>query len=423
MRVLLLQLDGKMPNLALMRLSAHHKALGNAVDLSINGIPKGDYDAIFASAIFTKSKQAIDDVLSLYPNAVVGGTGSGYNVTLEELGLHDTKADYSLYPDFDCSIGFTQRGCRYKCPFCVIPEKEGRVTEAQNIHEIWRGEPYPKKLILLDGDFFGQPNWRDRIEEICEGGFKVCFMQGINVRTLKKDEASALASIDYRDTKFKTRRIYTAWDNTKDERAVFRGIELLLSNGVKADNLMVYMLIGYRDDETVKDWEYRRRCLRKLGVRPYPMTYKRNRLTVGYQRWIIGAYDKRIKWKDWERARYNPRNLNRKDKIMARMKMDSGPDLVTLNEPIEAPDKNKYTHGIVIAPHDIARGKLIAIEFIPFNPTTGHILIAENGTPARVARLVEEVTAFKVKTPGRGRKPGGKNKKGKDGGGDEGKSV
>ena len=32
-RILLVQLDGKMPNLALMRLSAHHKALGDSVTL------------------------------------------------------------------------------------------------------------------------------------------------------------------------------------------------------------------------------------------------------------------------------------------------------------------------------------------------------------------------------------------------------
>jgi len=109
---------------------------------------------------------------------------------------------------------------------------------------------------------------------------------------------------------------------------------------------------------------------------------------------------------------------------MAKMKMDSGPEVVTLNEPIED-DKEKYTHGIVVAPHDIARGKLIAITIIPYNPITKHMMVAADGTPDRVARLVEEVSAFKVKTPGRGRKPGSKNKKGgnKDGGGDEGKSV
>lgn len=33
MNVLLLQLDGKIPNIALMRLAAHHRALGDVVVL------------------------------------------------------------------------------------------------------------------------------------------------------------------------------------------------------------------------------------------------------------------------------------------------------------------------------------------------------------------------------------------------------
>ena len=49
--------------------------------------------------------------------------------------------DYSIYgASFAASIGFTQRGCRLKCPFCVVPRKEGG---------IWRGEPYPRHLHLL----------------------------------------------------------------------------------------------------------------------------------------------------------------------------------------------------------------------------------------------------------------------------------
>jgi hypothetical protein len=33
MRVLLLQLDGKLPNIALMRVAAHHRAQGDDVEL------------------------------------------------------------------------------------------------------------------------------------------------------------------------------------------------------------------------------------------------------------------------------------------------------------------------------------------------------------------------------------------------------
>jgi hypothetical protein len=31
----------------------------------------------------------------------------------------------------------------------------GAVTEEQTIHDIWRGEPHPREVLLLDNDFFG----------------------------------------------------------------------------------------------------------------------------------------------------------------------------------------------------------------------------------------------------------------------------
>jgi radical SAM superfamily enzyme YgiQ (UPF0313 family) len=39
--------------------------------------------------------------------------------------IENLKPDYSLYPGFDYSIGFSTRGCFRNCHFCVVPEKEG----------------------------------------------------------------------------------------------------------------------------------------------------------------------------------------------------------------------------------------------------------------------------------------------------------
>jgi hypothetical protein len=74
---------------------------------------------------------------------------------------------------FAASIGFTQRGCRLKCG--VVPKKEGKPRSVNSIYSIWRGEPWPKHLHLLDNDFFGQPReqWEARIDEIKRGNFKV----------------------------------------------------------------------------------------------------------------------------------------------------------------------------------------------------------------------------------------------------------
>ena len=40
---------------------------------------------------------------------------------LEDIGIKTKQQDYGLYPHYRHSIGFTQRGCRLKCPFCLTP--------------------------------------------------------------------------------------------------------------------------------------------------------------------------------------------------------------------------------------------------------------------------------------------------------------
>lgn len=40
------------------------------------------------------------------------------------------------------------------------------------------------------------------------------------------------------------------------------------------------------------------------------MPFIRTPELVGFQRWVIGAYDKGISWEAWSRAKYNPRKLS-----------------------------------------------------------------------------------------------------------------
>src|SRR5208282_3180824 len=134
-----------------------------------------------------------------FPGAIVGGTASGSNIKVEEIVGDSRGYAYDDYPKFDASLGFTQRGCRLSCKFCVVPGKEGKPQSVSTITDIWRGPGHPKHLHLLDNDFFGQPDdqWRARLTEIRDGGFKVCFNQGLNVRLMTPEAARELATVDY----------------------------------------------------------------------------------------------------------------------------------------------------------------------------------------------------------------------------------
>ncbi|MFQ5539355.1 MAG: hypothetical protein ACE5FB_03060, partial [Candidatus Binatia bacterium] len=240
MKILLIQLDGKLPNLALMRIATHHRRKGDSVLLRRSYTEKlwdPTWDKVYISLIFQRTRETAEKALQVYPEAIVGGTGWDETLTIEDIGIYDIEPDYLDYPQFHQSLGFTQRGCRLKCPFCVVPRKEGAVRWNNSITEIYRGEPWPRELVLLDNDFFGHPEWPKRIDEILAGRFKVNFNQGINARMLTDETAAAIASVNYRNVKFTHKQIYTAWDNRKDERRLFAGLEALVKYGVQPSEI------------------------------------------------------------------------------------------------------------------------------------------------------------------------------------------
>lgn len=305
------QLDGKLPNLALMRLSAWHKARGDRVHFYTDptgGMFEPEYETVYGSAIFTKSRPLVERMMRAFPGAIVGGTGTDSPATVEGIVPAQFAAlDYEPWDNerlrakdrFRASIGFTQRGCRLKCSFCVVPAKEGKPASVATIADIWRGAGHPKHLHLLDNDFFGNPEWRDRLAEVREGGFKVCFNQGINVRILTNEIARELATINYRDDGFKTKRLYTAWDSLGDERIFFRGVDRLETAGVSPSHLMAYMLVGYDPAETWTDIFRRFDAMIARGIRPFPMVYGDRPDLKRFQRWVIRRQHFHIPWAEY----------------------------------------------------------------------------------------------------------------------------
>jgi hypothetical protein len=340
MRTLLLQLDGKLPNLALMRIAAHHRALGDVVQfrwvVNPRGVERGLWDAfdrVYASLIFSRTLPLAMRLREVYPAAVIGGTGWNNTGKLAGHGITTLATDYADYPKFAASMGFVFRGCRLACSHCVVPQKEGRTRPEQTIAEIWRGGPHPRNLLLLDNDFGGHSTWRDRAREIIDGKFKVSFFQGINARLMFEELAEALTAMDLRDGEFQDRRFYTAWDSRGDEERLFAGLNWLVKYGLRPDDIMVYVLCGYchrheqaayhcppgcLDADTHTNREYRRRRLREFGARPYPMAFLDADTPVaeaqelkGFQRWVIRRADLKMSWEEYSGANYRPEDVRR----------------------------------------------------------------------------------------------------------------
>lgn len=285
MNIRLTQIDGlSFPNLALMKLSHFFKAKGYNVVFKKSvekDLFESDYDLVLGSSIFcdSNSLNKIEKLKKNFQNVIIGGTGSNNNKSVESfLNLNSYENyDYSIYPEITYSMGFSQRGCRLNCGFCVVPKKEGKNVGNDSISNIWKSNPknLKKHIILLDNDFFGQKDYQSKIDEILDNNLKVSFIQGINIRLIDSSSAKALSNIKIRDFKFKRKRIYTAWDNKKDESIFFRGINHLLENNIKPSEIMVYFLCNYWEKGLTKDVLYRFEKMKQMGLLPYPMIFER----------------------------------------------------------------------------------------------------------------------------------------------------
>ena len=114
MLVLLIQVDGKIPNLALMKLARYHKLQGDEVIL-IRGMKISSRlfipDKVYISCVFEKNRQTVLKLAKQFPHSDVSIGGSGIdlvNKLPEE--IEHLMPDYDLF-GCDYSIGFTSRGC------------------------------------------------------------------------------------------------------------------------------------------------------------------------------------------------------------------------------------------------------------------------------------------------------------------------
>lgn len=307
----LTQLDGSLPNIALAKLAHWHRSQGDEVYFTRRierDLFEPAFDVVYGSAIFNFSAPLIQQFRQQWPGAIVSGSGVSPDggITVEEvigvpLWTYENY-DYSIYPEFTDSIGFLARGCRLACKFCAVSNKEGRSISVNTVADLWRGNPKNKKLHLLDNDFFGNPEWKSRLEEIKAGKFKVCFSQGINVRLINEEQAEVLATVEYRDTSFQERRLYTAWDNLRDEPLFLSKVEVLEKAGIPPKHLMAYMLVGYDPKETWDDIWHRFGAMVERGILPYPMVYDRNRKDLlAFQRWANTGLYRVVPWNEYSR--------------------------------------------------------------------------------------------------------------------------
>jgi len=278
-KILLLNIDSKLPNLALKKIEMWHKQRGDQVIWDMP-LELQSADKVYASCIFTKNKAKLLNYIGLRPDLIAGGTGFDPRVTLPpEIERMKPLINY----------GFTTRGCIRKCPFCLVPEAEGQIRAVGDIYDIW--DRQSKSITLLDNNILALP---EHFEMICEQLIKedlaVDFNQGLDIRLVTPEVCKLLKRLNIKN------ELRFAFDDCSLERTIVQNVELLRQFNIRKHPFF-YVLVGF--NTTFEQDLYRLNLLRELGCRAYVMRHENTPKQKRYVRlaqwanqfWTFAKYD------------------------------------------------------------------------------------------------------------------------------------
>lgn len=303
------------PPLGLMKISNWHKAQGNIVDFVKLGTEAGAYfggsnkrfkkyyDEIYITSLFTYHATETIEAIKFYQNKYteaeikVGGVlatllpeiieeETGIRPTIGLLngpsGPEETSPDYSLFPNLNCSITFTTRGCKRRCKFCAVKKHEPEYMVKEN----WEKDIDPSKdvIIFWDNNWLQSPNFTKDIGKLKKLDRRFDFNQGLDCRLFDEEKAKALSETEIRPLRF-------AFDNHHEDGHIQKAIKLAKRYGFK--DVRVYVLYNSEDAQDTPEYFYQRiNEMNDLAVLTYPMRYRPINNTNG--NYVSPRWDKKL---------------------------------------------------------------------------------------------------------------------------------
>ena len=272
----LVDVDGhNFPNLALMRISAWHKAQGDEVEWWQGNLFY--YDIVYMSKIFSDAYSVEKDKPYNAGEVIRGGTGycislkngkevfdENKNVVLPQY-MERMFPDYSIYPQYDFAVSMTSRGCPNNCGFCHVTQKEGRCSvKVADVKDFWNGQ---KEIKVLDPNITACREKRDLMRQYIDTKAWIDFTQGIDIRLT--DEAD-IADLN----EMKLKNVHFAWDNPRvDLTKKFKAYAEKAKHKPHGSFGTVYVLTNF--DSTIEEDLYRIYTLRDLGFDPDVRVYNK----------------------------------------------------------------------------------------------------------------------------------------------------
>lgn len=278
----LIDVDGhNFPNLALMRISAWHKAQGDLVEWYQPPMFRPMYDIVYMSKVFSDAYSPdIDEPLNARE---VRKGGTGYCISLgadgkehfDESKNHSLPPevermfpDYSIYPQHNFAVCLTSRGCPNDCGFCHVTQKEGRCSvKVANVSDFWNGQPH---IEVLDPNITACREKRDLLAQYKATGATICFNQGLDIRLINDADIEDINAMRLTD-------IHFAWDRTDiDLTKRFQYWSQRTNKKTHGSFGTVYCLTNYDDCSVTEHIEkalWRIYTLRDMNFDPFLMVY------------------------------------------------------------------------------------------------------------------------------------------------------
>jgi hypothetical protein len=249
----LIDVDGhNFPNYALMKIANYHRLQGDTVEWAH---PLERYDKVYQSKVFTFTPDT--EIIVQADEIIKGGTGYGM---YSNLFCDDTEPEYSLYPQYPHAYGFLTRGCIRRCPWCVVPKKEGEIRAYRDIETVLQNR---KTAVLMDNNVLASEHGLQQLERIIDLQCKVDFNQGLDARLVTDEIAKMLSVVKW------LRYIRFSCDTTSAVEPLLSAVEKLNRYGVKNYRIFVYLLV-----KDVTEANERCRILKNLGVSPFAQPYR-----------------------------------------------------------------------------------------------------------------------------------------------------
>ena len=288
MNIALLDLENNnYPNLALTKLSAWHKSMGDNVEWYDPLFSRPD--KLYVSKIFNFTPDC-----EYIPDCEVEYGGTGYDVSKKlPQDIENICPDYDLY-GLNYSLGFLTRGCIRKCSWCIVPKKEGGMQIVNDITDIAKH----RKVVLMDNNILAEREFAiDQFKKIAKMNLKIDFNQGLDARLIDDEIAHYMGKCIWE-------KIRLSCDTVEMIPHLKQAITILRKNNCTPRSYFVYVLVKDIDDALERiDFLVKEKC------DPFAQPFRdldgdglvHDKVLKKFARWVNHkAIFNTVKWEDYK---------------------------------------------------------------------------------------------------------------------------